>query len=109
MHLWLMLLTLAQEDLTDVTLTGFQQYQEVSRVIIRTTETAKHQILHPDADTYVVLLENARIPLTNNRRPLDTRFFDSPVLSIEPEISEGPSPSVKITIRLKKPTQMQKH
>ena len=38
--------------------------------------------------------------MENNKRAMDTSFFDSPVRYIQPEVIEGPSQSVHIVIYL---------
>jgi hypothetical protein len=80
---------------------GFQQFQEVSRVFVRTTEKVKYNIDTSKPNLVVLVLQNTRVPILNNARHLDTRYFDSPVTYIKPKIIEGPSPSVRIEIRLR--------
>ena len=98
---------LAQEDLAlelkDVNWIGFQQFREASRIFIKTTEPVKYRIESVKADLIVLVIENARIPLANNRRPLDTHFFDSPIVAIVPKVIEDASPSVNIEIYLRRP------
>ena len=47
------------------------------------------------------VVANTRVPIRNNRRPLDTQFFASPVRYVHPKVIEGPSPSVRIEIYLR--------
>ncbi len=96
----------AQEDLEaemkELSWVGFQQFQEASRVFLRTTEPVKYRISQPRPSLVVVTLENTRIGVANHANFLDTRFFDSPVAFIQPKVIEGPSPSVQIEITLRK-------
>lgn len=110
MLLWMGLVlpraTMAQEDLEneikDMDRIGFQQFDDVSRVFVRTTEPAKYKVQTPHPKQVVLFLENTRVPVKNNTRALDTRYFDSPVYRIEPTVIEDPSPSVRIVITLRK-------
>ena len=115
MRLWLTIAALAlvvtigapvaAEDLSgevkDLTWLGFQQFREGSRVFIRTTEPAQFTIDTSRPNMVVVILANTRVPIRNNRRPLDTSHFDSPIRYIYPKVIEGASPSVRIEIYLR--------
>ncbi len=95
----------AQADLSgemkDLSWIGFEQYKEVSRVFVRTTEPVKFRIDSSGQRTVVLILENTGISLKNNRRPLDTSHFDSPVRYINPKIIEGAGSTVRIEIYLR--------
>ncbi len=80
---------------------GFQQFQEASRVFVRTTEPVRYRVDTTKPNMVVLILENTRVPLRNNTRFLDTRYFDSPVSFIQAKVIEGPSPSVRIEIHLR--------
>jgi len=80
---------------------GFQQFRDVSRVFVRTTESVKFRIDDTGTHRVVLILENTRVPLRNNTLPLDTQFFDGPVLAITPKVIEGPSQTVRIEIKLR--------
>jgi hypothetical protein len=88
-------------EVMDLDWVGFQQFQESSRVFIRTTEPVQFNIDTSQPGMVVVTLANTRIPVRNNRRPLDTRFFSSPVSYIHPKVIEGPSSTVRIEIHLR--------
>jgi hypothetical protein len=89
-------------ELKDLSWIGFQQFKEVSRVFVRTTEPVKYRVDGSRENMVVLILENTTISLKNNRRFLDTRFFDSAVTYVQPKIIEGPSPSVRIEITLRR-------
>jgi hypothetical protein len=89
------------DEIQDMDWIGFQQFDEVSRVFVRTTEKVNYHVDTSKPNLVVLILHNTRVPLENNRRPMDTRFFDSPVSYIKPKVIEGPSPSVRIEIRLR--------
>jgi colicin import membrane protein len=96
--------TAAQEfenELRDLSFVGFQQYKEVSRVFVRTTDAVKFRVENSRDDMVVLTLENTSATVANNLRHLDTSFFKSPVAMITPKLIEGPSPSVQIEIRLR--------
>ena len=97
-------LTYAQDlaaEVKDLNWVGFQQFKQASRVFVRTTEPVKYTIDTSRPNLVVLNLENTRIPIANNARFLDTHFFDSPIVFIQPKVIEGPSPSVRIEIRLR--------
>ena len=87
----------------DVKRIGFQHYQEASRIFITTHGHCTPQIKHIASDIVRVTLPNGTIPLANDRRPLDTRYFDSAVLWIAPQHTTAESPTVWIDIFLKAP------
>lgn len=90
-----------QSEVKDLEWLGFQQFQGVSRVYVRTTEPVTYRVDSSRVNMVILELQNTRVPSKNNRRPLDTRFFDSPVERIVPTIIEGPSPSVRIELHLR--------
>ncbi|MBI5509852.1 MAG: hypothetical protein HY903_13940 [Deltaproteobacteria bacterium] len=95
---------LAQEleaELKEMSWIGFQQFQDASRVFVKTTEPVKYRVDNTRTDMVILFLENTTVPLRNNRRQLDTHFFESPVTWIQAKAIEGPSPSVRIEIRVK--------
>lgn len=88
-------------EIKDLNWIGFQQFQEASRVFVRTTEPVKFSVDTSRDNMVVLTLENTRVPLRNNRRPLITKHFDSPIVSIVPKVIEGPSQSVRIEIYMR--------
>jgi hypothetical protein len=97
-----------QGEIVEMNWIGFQQFQEASRVFVQTTEPVRYRVEQVSPKHVVLTLENTRVPLRNNRRAMDTRYFDSPVLNIQPKIIEGPSPSVRIEIFLREPAEFTK-
>ena len=85
----------------EVTWIGFAQFEEVSRVFVRTNESVAYRINIATPRTVVLTLENTRLRTTNDANHLDTRYFVSPVKFIQPALVEGTSKSVKITIYLR--------
>jgi colicin import membrane protein len=80
---------------------GFQQTRDSSRVFIKTSEPVKFHVVEEGRNLIVLELENTRIPLRNNRRFLDTHFFDTAVTMIVPREIEGISRNVRVEIQLK--------
>ncbi|GEM_PF-1168799 len=87
--------------LKDMTWVGFQQTRESSRVFVKTNVPVKYRVVEEDGNLVVLELENAHIPVRNNRRFLDTHFFDSAVTLITPREIEGVSRNVRIEIQLR--------
>jgi colicin import membrane protein len=90
------------QEVRELNWIGFQQLKDVSRVFVRTTEPVKYKVDNSRGDVIVILLENTTVPLKNNTRQLDTRFFESPVSYIQAKVIEGPSPSVRVEIRVRR-------
>lgn len=84
----------------ELTFIGFQQYSDASRVFIRTNESVSYRIEDDRQDKIVVILENTGASVANHLKHLDTRFFDGPVVFVQPRLIEGASPSVEIEIHL---------
>jgi hypothetical protein len=65
---------------TRATWLGFQPLQEGgSRFFLQVTSPIEIQIEDPGADRFVVILKNVRVAGRNNRRPLETSLFNTPV------------------------------
>ncbi|NMO18507.1 AMIN domain-containing protein [Pyxidicoccus fallax] len=86
-----------------MTLVGFQQQAGASRVFVRTNEPARYTVSE-EGGAVVLELENTRIDLSNNTRPLDTSFFNSPVTRVEADAS-GRAVRVTINLRQQAPYQ----
>ncbi|MFY2561496.1 AMIN domain-containing protein [Corallococcus terminator] len=86
-----------------MTLVGFQQQAGVSRVFIRTNEPARYTVSE-QGNAVVLELENSRIDLGNNTRPLDTSYFNSPVTRVEADASGR---DVRVTIQLRQQAPVQ--
>ena len=88
-----------------MTFVGFERATSGSRVYVRTSAPV-HYSVQEDGDKRVVLeLENTRIALRNNRRPLDTSFFDSAVAMVAP--SPVGRSAVRVEIKLKERASFQ--
>jgi AMIN domain len=73
---------------TAITGIGFRP-QSGGEVLVRSDRPVEYEV--SSAETSVLIhLRSARIPLQNNRRPLDTRFFDGPIQRVVPlEVPSG--------------------
>jgi len=88
-----------------MTFVGFERAAASSRVYVRTTGPVRYSV-QEDGDKKVVLeLENTRIALRNNRRPLDTSFFDSAVAMVSPNPDGHRAVRVEIKLRETVPFQ----
>lgn len=83
-----------------MTLVGFEQKANISRVFIRTNEPARYSYTEV-GDAIIVEIENTRAATLNDLNHLDTRFFDSAVAFIDPEEIEGVGTHIRIHIRLR--------
>ncbi|WP_208718923.1 AMIN domain-containing protein [Corallococcus sicarius] len=87
-----------------MTLVGFQQQPDSSRVFVRTNEPVRYNV--SDAGNQVVLeLENTRVVESNNTLPLDTHFFPSAVSRVE--AVPGAGHTVRVVIQLKQGVRYQ--
>lgn len=102
--------TAMAEDLTNekraMESIGFQQFQEASRVFVKTTEAVTYRIDTSRPLTVILILENTKIPLKNNKRILPVAHFDSPIYKITPKVMEGPSPTTHIEIQLRRAAKL---
>jgi hypothetical protein len=80
-----------------VTLVGFSP--DKSRVFVRTSEPVRYTVSQADDHTVVLELENTIFHRSNDRRPLDTRFFGGPVVQIAPRPASGKTVRVAVTLR----------
>jgi hypothetical protein len=86
---------------------GFQQFQEVSRVFVRTTDPVTFRVDDSKPGVVTLILENVSVSVKNHLRHLDTGYYDSPVAFIQPRLIEGTSPSVNIEIKLRQQVAFQ--
>lgn len=82
-----------------LSLVGFRQQATTSRVFVRTDEPVRYTVQRGGDKSVVLELENTRLGLSNNDRPLDTSYFDTAVAMVDPE--QGPTRTVRIEIQLK--------
>ncbi|CAM3676275.1 AMIN domain-containing protein [Corallococcus sp. ZKHCc1 1396] len=81
-----------------MTLVGFQQQPDSSRVFVRTNEAVAYNV--SESGNQVVLeLENTRVVESNNTLPLDTHFFPSAVTRVEAFAGAGNTVRVVIQLR----------
>ncbi len=84
-----------------MTYIGFKNTATESRIYARMNAGAKFTV-RKEGDNLVVLeIQNATIPLRNNKNHLDTTFFDSPVKMITPSEIDDATPTIRITIEMK--------
>ena len=80
---------------------GFRNTAGSSRVFARLNADAKFTVTKEGDNLVVLQIQNATIPLRNNRNHLDATFFDSPVKMITPSEVEDATPSIRIAIEMK--------
>jgi hypothetical protein len=85
----------------NMTWVGFQQTQDSSQVFVKTNEPVRYRIIEETAQLVILELENTKIPKRNDRRFLDTHFFNTAVTMITPREVYGPGHNVRIEIQLK--------
>ncbi|RKH73814.1 AMIN domain-containing protein [Corallococcus interemptor] len=81
-----------------MTLIGFQQQPDSSRVFVRTNEPVRYTV-GGSGNQVVLELENTRVVESNNTLPLDTHFFPSAVSRVEAFAGSGQT--VRVVIQLK--------
>ena len=80
---------------------GFQNNNFMSRIFARLNDEAKYKIYEEGPSTVVLEIQNATIPIMNNRRFLDTSYFDSPVTMITPTVIDDISPHIRIVVEIR--------
>jgi AMIN domain len=92
---------LAQAGTRQMTFIGFRNVGGVSKLYARLNDKADY-VVRKEGDNQLVLeIQNATIPLRNNRNHLDTTFFDSPIKMITPSEVESATPTIRIVIELR--------
>jgi len=103
----------AKEDLDsevkDMVYVGFQQLPDVARVFVRTSDPIKYTIDNSKPGVIVLVLDNAKVPVFNNTRPLISEYFHGPVTLIEAKPQNDVSPSVRVEIHTRSPYATYKH
>ena len=84
-----------------MTYIGFKNAPGQSRIFARMNDKAEFSVRKEGDNLLVLEIQNATIPLRNNKNHLDTRYFDSPVKMITPSEVEDATPTVRITIEMK--------
>ncbi len=84
-----------------MTWVGFQQTQDSSQVFVKTNEPVRYRVIEETERLVILELENTKIPKRNDRRFLDTHFFNTAVTMITPREVVGPGRNVRIEIQLK--------
>ncbi len=85
-----------------MTYIGFRNNTAVSQVFARmTSRNAKYSIKREGENLVVLEIDNANIPLRNNRNHLDATYFDSPVKMITPTEVSSSTPKIRIIIEMK--------
>jgi hypothetical protein len=92
-------LALASAHITGI---GFRPVRG-GEVIVRSDHPLEYGVSGDDR-AILLHLRSARIPVANNRRPLDTRFFDGPVERVEPLAVAG---GTDLRIVLRAPAEYQ--
>lgn len=91
-------------EVKDLERIGFQLFADGSRVFVETTEPTRYTIDNTRRGVVVLTLQNTRVPLRNNRRVLDTRFFNSPVRRVKATVIEGQGSTTRVEIYLRRRT-----
>jgi hypothetical protein len=92
---------IAQSGARQMTYIGFRNAGAQSRVYARMNDTATYTVRKEGDNLIILEIQNATIPLRNNKNHLDTTFFDSPVKMITPSEVEDASPTIRIAIEMK--------
>lgn len=80
---------------------GFKNTATASRIYARLNAEAKFTVRKAGDNLVVLEIQNATIPLRNNKNHLDTQFFNSPVKMITPSEVEDATPTIRITVEMK--------
>jgi hypothetical protein len=94
------------DEVKDLTYIGFEETDSAVRVFVRTSEQVKYTVDTSHARRVVIILDNCRVPVFNNTRPLDTQYFSGPVTRIEAKPVGDLSPSVRIEVELRQQAPM---
>jgi hypothetical protein len=85
-----------------MTYIGFKNTAEGSRVFARMdTADAKYSVKKEGQNLMVLEIEDAYVPLRNNKNHLDATYFESPVKMITPGEVDGTPKKIRIVIEMK--------
>ncbi len=89
-----------------MTYIGFRERGGVSRVFVRLDGRARFR-QRQDGKTFVLELLDTRVNVKNNERPLDTSYFDTPVLRVQAR--PGPHDTrIEVELRRSVPWQIKR-
>lgn len=84
-----------------MTYVGFRDNSSVSQVFARMNQrNAKYSVKREGDNMLVLEIENASIPLRNNRNHLDATYFESPVKMVTPTEVTSSTPKIRILIEM---------
>lgn len=83
-----------------MTFIGFINKPSESRVFARMNDKATYRVRREGPGMVVLEIQNATVPLRNNRRFMDSSHFNSPVNLITPSVVDDVSPLIRIMIEL---------
>lgn len=84
-----------------MTYVGFRDNSSVSQVFARMNQrNAKYSVKREGDNMLVLEIENASIPLRNNRNHLDATYFESPVKMVTPTEVTSATPKIRIVIEM---------
>ncbi|NJK88233.1 MAG: hypothetical protein HC923_01790, partial [Myxococcales bacterium] len=89
-----------------MTYIGFRQTEEVSRVFVRLDGRARFR-QYQEGSLFVLELTDTRVNVKNNERPLDTTYFDSPVLNVR-AVSGARATRIEVKLRKSVPWQIKR-
>lgn len=84
-----------------MTYIGFRDTSSQSRVFARMGQEVKYEVKKEGENLMVLEIQEAYIPLRNNKNHLDTTFFESPVKMVTPTEVEGYPRKIRIIIEMK--------
>ena len=85
---------------------GFRQMADVSRIFVRIDGKARYRTIRRGA--HVVLeLVNTTVPVKNNTRPLDTSYFNSPVMKVQ-AVPSGANTRIEVRLRERVPFRVKR-
>lgn len=85
---------------------GFRQMADVSRIFVRVDGRARYRALRRGA-TVVLELVDTTVPIRNNTRPLDTSYFNSPVMKVQ-ALPSGANTRIVVRLRESVPFRVQR-
>jgi hypothetical protein len=76
---------------------GFRQMADTSRVFVRLDGKAKYKEIKSEG-AFILELINTSVPVKNNRRPLDTSYFSSPVTNVQ-AVPDGDNTRIEVKLK----------
>lgn len=96
------------DEVKELNWVGFQLLKDASRIFVHTNEPVRYNLTWRPKNKLLIELYNTKVLVRNHLRPMDTQYFNSPVMHIKPSVIDAVSPitRIELSMRQKVPYQV---